>query len=129
MSAIPACALPRAAHSSITVYRPRRPEKTVVYQVVQQNLETWLARVREAEPDRDPIPRFVERDLRKYLDCGILAHGFARARCGGCGHDFLIAYSCKGHGICLSIPKTCMRPSSVELYAPISCCKPYIMMV
>ncbi|MGH8473881.1 MAG: transposase zinc-binding domain-containing protein, partial [Gammaproteobacteria bacterium] len=25
-----------------------------------------------------------------------LAHGFARARCGGCGHDFLIAYSCKG---------------------------------
>jgi hypothetical protein len=29
-------------------------------------LEAWLARVREAEPDRDPIPGFVERDLRKY---------------------------------------------------------------
>jgi hypothetical protein len=38
-------------------------------------LETWLARVREAEPDGDPIPRFVERDLHKYLECGILAHG------------------------------------------------------
>jgi hypothetical protein len=45
-------------------------------------------------------PRFVERDLRKYLECGILARGFARARCGECGHDFLIAYSCKGRGVC-----------------------------
>ncbi|MGH8565073.1 MAG: hypothetical protein ACREXW_13705 [Gammaproteobacteria bacterium] len=70
MSAIPACALPRAARSSTTVYRPRRPEKTVVYQVVQKHLETWLAHTREAEPDGDPVPRFVERDLRRYLDCG-----------------------------------------------------------
>jgi len=30
MSATPSCALPRAARSSTTVYRPRRPEKTVV---------------------------------------------------------------------------------------------------
>jgi hypothetical protein len=30
---------------------------------------------------------------------GILAHAFARARCGGCGYDFLIAYSCKGRGV------------------------------
>lgn len=33
---------------------------------------------------------------------GILAHGFARARCDECGHDFLIAFSCKGRGICPS---------------------------
>ena len=29
----------------------------------------------------DPVPAYVERDLRKFLECGILAHGFARARC------------------------------------------------
>jgi hypothetical protein len=58
----------------------------VVYQVVQQNLETWLTQAREADPDSDPIPRFVERDLRKYLDCGILAHGFLRLLCADCGH-------------------------------------------
>ncbi len=34
--------------------------------------------------------------------CGILARGFARARCGHCGHDFLIAFSCKGRGVCPS---------------------------
>lgn len=41
-----ACALPRAARPSATVYRPRRPEKTVVYQ------ETWLAQAREADQDK-----------------------------------------------------------------------------
>jgi len=40
------------------------------------------------------VPEQVERDFRRYLDCGILARGFARARCGQCGHDFLIAFSC-----------------------------------
>jgi len=27
------------------------------------------------------LPAWVERDFRAYLRCGILAHGFARARC------------------------------------------------
>jgi hypothetical protein len=31
-----------------------------------------------------------------------LAHGFARARCPDCGHDFLVAFSCKGRGLCPS---------------------------
>ena len=40
--------------------------------------------------------------MGRYLDCGILAHGFARARRAACGHDFLIAYSCKCRGVCPS---------------------------
>ncbi len=35
------------------------------------------------------MPGYLERDLRKFLECGILAHGSARARCERCGHDFL----------------------------------------
>ena len=31
------------------------------------------------------LPEWVERDFRDYLECGILAHGFARARCEDCG--------------------------------------------
>ena len=30
----------------------------------------------------------------------LLTHGLARARCGDCGHDFLIAFSCEGRGVC-----------------------------
>jgi hypothetical protein len=31
-----------------------------------------------ADSDGDPLPSFVERDFRKYLECGLLAYGFAR---------------------------------------------------
>jgi hypothetical protein len=69
---------PRGASLAATaVYQPRRLEKTVVYHVVQQHLETWPAQVRAAEPDSDAVPPFVERDFRRYLECGILAPGNA----------------------------------------------------
>lgn len=48
------------------------------------------------------VPSWVERDFRAYLKCGILAHGFARARCDACGHERLVAFSCKGRGVCPS---------------------------
>ena len=46
------------------------------------------------------MPAYLERDLRIYLECGILAHGFARLRCEKCSHDFWVAYSCKGRWVC-----------------------------
>jgi len=60
----------------------------------QQHLETWLAQCRDGHDDPWSVPEHVPREFRRYLECGILAHGFARARCGQCGHDFLIAFSC-----------------------------------
>jgi len=39
---------------------------------------------------------------RRYRTCGIRAQGFARARCGQCGHDFRIAFSCTGRAVCPS---------------------------
>ena len=41
---------------------------------------TFLARARER--DR-VVPRFVEREFRAYLACGIAAHGFLRVHCDG----------------------------------------------
>lgn len=52
---------------------------------------TYLALPRGESRDTDLVPRFVERELRRYLECAILACGFARAKCSECGHDFLIA--------------------------------------
>ena len=57
------------------VYRPRRPADTVLYQVVAQHLETYLFLARQGELDFDAVPEYVEREFRKYLACGILAHG------------------------------------------------------
>ena len=84
------------------VYRRRQPERSAVYQVVQGHLETWLTGYRHADEEGFPVAAYIEQDFRKYLECGVLAHGFARARCTDCGYDFLVAFSCKGRGICAS---------------------------
>jgi hypothetical protein len=77
------------------LYRHRQPERTLLYRTVQTHLATWLELSDDSrQGGSGPTP--VEREFRRYLECGILAHGFARARCAECGHDFLIAYSCKG---------------------------------
>ena len=87
------------------MYQRRRPERSVAYQVVQHCLVTWLARQCAGRLDAgadwvvDPVPAYLERDLRKYLKCGILAHGFAGVRCEKCGRDFVVAYSCKGRSV------------------------------
>jgi len=92
--------MPAAASSRTATYRRRQPERTVLYRTVQSHLATWLELAQD-ESGRS-APAHVEREFHRYLECGILAHGFARARCAGCGHDFLVAYSCKGRGVCPS---------------------------
>jgi hypothetical protein len=84
-------------------YRPRRPEETVLYQVLAAHLETFLARQQQ---DGRHVPRFVERELRKFLECGIAAHGFLRLRCDACGREKLVPFSCKGRAFC---PSCCGR--------------------
>jgi hypothetical protein len=83
----------------------RHPERGVLQHVVREHLETFLAEVRQ-RGDGAGLPRFVERELRAFLGCGVMASGFARFRCGGCGHEILVAFSCKGRGFC---PSCCGR--------------------
>jgi hypothetical protein len=33
--------------------------------------------------------------IYRYLDCGDVHFGFARVKCAACGHEYLLAYSCK----------------------------------
>jgi hypothetical protein len=80
-------------------YVRRVPEQTVLYDVVREHLETFLDRARSG--DRT-VPTFVEREFRAYLQCGVLAHGFVRVRCDGCGYDRVVGFSCKGRGFCPS---------------------------
>ncbi len=76
------------------VYRPRHPAASPLYAVVQHHLETFLAHAAEADPMGYGVPIWVEKDFRAYLRCGILAYGFARARCDDCGHERLIPLAC-----------------------------------
>jgi len=85
-------------HHSPGIYQPRHPENTVLYQILQEDLETWITQTQE---NGGYVASHVEKDFREYLKCGLLCHGFARVRCT-CGNEFLVAFSCKGHGICPS---------------------------
>jgi hypothetical protein len=87
----------------------------VLYRCVQGHLETCLAQYCDGHDDEWSVPEYVEREFRRYLEGGVLAHGFARARCGQCGHDFLIAFSCKGRGVCLSCNARRMVQAAAQL--------------
>ena len=61
---------------------------------------------------------------QKYLECGIFAYGFALARCGDGGHDFLVAFSCKGRGVCPSCNTRRMAQTAAHLTDHVFPCLP-----
>ena len=82
-------------------YVPRSPTTSVLYGVVRAHLTELLAAV-DAQTGGSGLPGFVVNEFRKFLRCGVLAHGFARVRCGDCAFERLVPFSCKGRAICPS---------------------------
>ena len=73
-------------------YQRHEPEHTLLYQVLAEPLETFLQQARSSD---HTLPWYVERDLRAFLNCGILQHGFLRLRCPACHDSRLVPFSCK----------------------------------
>ena len=108
---MPATARPTQAHSHAggpagakpKLYNPCHPERTLLYQTIAEHFETWFelasAGQFEGQGDHHTPKPYVRQAFRKYLECGIFAHGFARAWCDDCGHDYFVAYYCKGRGV------------------------------
>jgi hypothetical protein len=101
------------------LYQRRHPEQSLLYRTVDEHFETWLALASsgqfDGQGDMHTTPAYVEQAFRKYLECGIFAHGLARARCADCGHDFLVAFSCKGRGVCPSCTTRRMAETAAHL--------------
>lgn len=101
------------------IYNPRHPERTLLYQTVVEHYETWqdLASAGQFDGQGDyRTPKlYVRKAFAKYLECGIFAHGFARARCNDCGHDYFVALSCKGRGVCPSCTTRRMAETAAHL--------------
>jgi len=93
-------------------YTPHSPEQTLLHRVVHEQLEPFLSRERARAR---PAPHFVEHELRAFLRCGILAHGFLRLRCDACGHDRLVPFSCKRRGFCPSCGGRRMADTAAHL--------------
>ena len=102
-----------AQHGTQVPYERRRPDETTLYQVIQEHVETFFAQV-ELETGAG-LPQFVKDEFEAFLECGILAHGFLRLRCGSCPRDTLVAFSCKRRGFCPSCGARRMAETAAHL--------------
>ena len=91
------------------IYRPRRPEKTVLFGLIKKHYRTWKQNLKR------PLSRHVEKTFEKYLECGNPAKGFAWAYCNCCHTDFAIAFSCKLRGICPACGTLTMVKTAAQL--------------
>ncbi len=57
----------------------------------------------------------MKDEFDAFLECGILAHGFLPLRCGDCGHDKLVTFSCKRRGFCPSCGARRMAQTAAHL--------------
>jgi hypothetical protein len=103
----------RAPDSASVHYECHRPEQTTLYRLVQQHAATFFAQTEDAAGAN--LPQFVKNKFDAFLACGILAHGFLRLRCGDCGHDKLVAFSCKRRGFCPSCGARRMAQTAAHL--------------
>jgi hypothetical protein len=86
---------------AVATYAPRDPSSTVLYHVIAEHLETFLASCHD-DPEATGFPAYVQQEFYDYLRCGILAHGFLRLGCDTCHHELLVPFSCKRRGFCPS---------------------------
>jgi hypothetical protein len=92
-----ACAKPATGYT----YARRDPEKTSLFQVLQQHLLTFEQEWTDKFDGRT-LSSFVTEELHDFLGCGILARGFAQLLCKTCHERYVVAWSRKGRDFCPS---------------------------
>ena len=104
---------------ALATYEPRDPSRTVLYHVIADYLETFLASL-DADPDATGLPAYVQREFYAYLQCGILAHGFLRLGCDTCPKELLLPFSCKRRDFCPSCAARRMAQTAAHLVECVS---------
>src|SRR3989442_12025916 len=107
---------------AVATYEPHDPSRTVLYHVIAEHLETFLASL-DADPEATGLPAYVEREFYAYLRCGILAHGFLRLGCDTCPQELLLPFSCKRRGFCPSCAARRMAQTAAHL---VTCVIPWV---
>ena len=78
------------------LYRPRRLQDSSYYHCVEDHFETFERVYKERFERAYGFYRsYLRSVIYRYLDCGVLRNGFARVRCGECGHEYLLAFVLK----------------------------------
>src|SRR5713101_7204082 len=107
---------------AVATYAPRDPGHTVLYTVIAEHLETFLASLAD-DPEATGLPAYVQREFYDYVRCGILAHGFLRLGCDTCHKELLVPFSCKRRGFCPSCAGRRMAQTAAHL---VECVIPWV---
>jgi len=84
-------------------YRRRKPQYSPYYQCMEDYYEEFIRSYdRKFSQKYGYLRSHIEKVIYQYLDCGILHNGFARIKCHSCGHENLLAFSCKRRHFCPS---------------------------
>lgn len=78
-------------------YKRRRPEETLLYKVIADNIETFIA---QRECEGRPLPKYISEEFKSFLTCGLPQFGFWRLKCSKCDHEQILPFSCKKRGFC-----------------------------
>ena len=90
-------------YDDIGIYQPRNPQASGYFCCVQDHFEQLQMHWQDRYAPRYGFWRpYVTDVIYRYLECGDLHFGFARVRCQECGHEYLLAYSCKRRHFCPS---------------------------
>jgi hypothetical protein len=83
------------------IYQPRRPRASPLWQVVHTAWDDFLARYeRHHRAAMGPLRPESVAAVQAYYRCGDLTTGFTRYHCPDCGHERLLAFTCKARHIC-----------------------------
>jgi len=101
-----------AARDITPRYQQRSPADTTLFKVLAGNIETFIA---QREAAGNGLPSYVVKELKGFLECGIIQHGFIRCKCEDCGFERAVPYSCKGRGFCPSCGAKRMAETAAHL--------------
>jgi hypothetical protein len=109
---VPSVAIEPRRAERVAGYERHRPEETLLWRLAHEHWQDFL---QEAGDAGTTLPRYVLDEFDGYLSCGLLEHGVARLGCEGCGHELLVAFSCKARGFCPSCGGRRMTATAARL--------------
>ena len=96
-----------------SAYQPRRPRASPLWQLVRHGWDDFLANYEiKYRQSLGPLHPAATATVESFLRCGDLASGFTRLQCPDCGHERLLAFTCKGRHFCPSCHQRRVRSTS-----------------
>ena len=96
-----------------SIYQPRRPRASPLWQLVNHGWSSFSAAYeKKHRPILGPLKSATITTVESFLRCGDLASGFTRLECSDCGHERLLAFTCKTRHFCPACHQRRVRSTS-----------------